>query len=127
MTLLISKDCLGETESVKSDCEKWFSEIYSISGTERFSRKYLKNSLANAKSEKLAKIRIASTWNDAATYYLELRDLSKAGECLKNAMESKQPFEIMNFTFPFIAADPQFEPLKEDDNFKRVLAQIGLS
>lgn len=126
LTLTLLTACPQNTLSEKFDCEKPFRDIYSLSGAEGISREFLKNYLAAAESGKLEKKRIASTWTGAATYYLELGNISKAVECLEKAMESKQSFEIMNFTFPFIAADPQFDALKNDPNFQVVVRLINL-
>ena len=70
--------------------------------------------------------RKASWYSSLALISLYEGDTGKAMDYLEKSLDEKKPYEIMNFSFPFLNVDPQYDLLHDEPRFRQLIAKIGL-
>lgn len=124
--IYIADKCRSLTGIEQTACFSKTRESFERSGIAGISRENLELYLTRSKRGKFPEGFEATEWFGTAISYMELNETAKAGECLKNSVETRIPFGILNFTLPFIAFDPQFDSLRGDQNYQAVLRKMNL-
>ncbi len=118
--------CSHYDNAAKLECEGSYKKLFEKAGTKETARQRLNDTLNQLANNKIPANSIADTWYSLAIIYLQLGEKRKAIQSLNRVLETRNRFEITNFTFPFIAVDPTFDELKDNPSFQEILQKINL-
>ncbi len=121
-----ANECRPFNGIAKSNCLENLEDLFRIGDSKEIARRYIDLFNRRLADNNLPKDQIANAWYGLATQHKRLGNRQKAIESLKKTLENKTRFEIINFTFPFVAVDPQFDELRREPKFQRILREANL-
>lgn len=122
-----AKICLRENSAEKkAKCENTFRTAYEKGGTTEMSRTDLEYIMERIENKTVPAGYLSNYWFEAAFAYSQLGEKEKAADAIARSLEAKQPYETMNFRFPFIAWYPNFENLRDEPKFQQILQKMNL-
>lgn len=119
-------ECRGLAANEESRCLEELGSLYRNSGARAIALKYYKLLRGRVTDKNLPKEQVANAWYGLAVQHRRLGQEQQAIASLRETLERKTRYEIMNFTFPFISVDPQFDELRGDPKFRQILSKARL-
>ena len=123
---------------VKLWCSDYDSDKLKVACTERARQTYhrgswkgilhsdIKGIFARINGGQVPADRLSREYAAIANNYNSLGNKDKTIEFLNRSLETKNRYETMNFTFPYLKVDPQYDGLRDDPRFKQILLAINL-
>ena len=105
--------------SVKSREAEWARPL-------EVERSMRQDSLAQITSGKVTGTALAQQWYLVATASVSLGESRRAAEALLNLIQVRPKYDILSFSLPFAAVDPQWSTLQGEPAFREALRQLGL-
>jgi DNA-binding winged helix-turn-helix (wHTH) protein/TolB-like protein/Flp pilus assembly protein TadD len=118
-------NCRGYHDKRKSECLNELKNAFEAGGPKGIAALNLKLFLDRLNDKKFQSA-VADNWYGVALNYLQLGKKNEAIDSLNRSLNTKNPYEIMNFTLPFIAVEPSFDELHGDPQFHEILRKMNL-
>ncbi len=124
--ILRDNECRPFDGKEKSTCENDLEELFAKADSKGIAQKYFNLFSKKLGANNLPRNQVANAWYGLAVQHRILGNRTQSIASLEKTLDRKVRFEIINFTFPFVAVDPQFDELRGDPKFLQLLKKVNL-
>jgi len=123
---LAKGECAGLVQEAARDCEQRIEVLRRAGGMRAYYESGKRKLMAELAGRLPATASRSNAFYALALIAIKNGSHNEAIEFLNRSLENKEPLEIMNFTFPYVGVDPQFQDLRTDPDFVRLLRRLDL-
>jgi DNA-binding winged helix-turn-helix (wHTH) protein/TolB-like protein/cytochrome c-type biogenesis protein CcmH/NrfG len=119
--------CSQPDEKARTQCRDAYAGLYEREGLRGVFESGIDQYLTTLARNEVSADNIGQVYNSLGGHSLLLGDEDTSIKYFNRSLETKAKYGHVNFVFPYMNVDPQFDALRDDPRFQAILEKINLN